>query len=864
MPLTPGVRLGRYEILSPLGAGGMGEVWRARDSELSRDVAIKTLSSAFWTDAERLRRLEREARAVSALNHPNILTVYDVGSVEGAPYLVTELLHGETLQARLRRGRLAFHEILDCGVQIATGLAAAHDAGIVHRDLKPANLFLCVDGRVRILDFGLAKRVETPVAEASEATTLSWATGSEALLGTPGYMSPEQLRGEAVDSRSDVFSFGAVLLEMDTGRRAFGSSAADAIAAILRGEPDWSASGEGATSPTFERIVKRCLETKPSRRFQSMHDLAFALENLTSPSDERQTMAPARLAMPPVTTRSVLPLPDGACLSGEAAPVLAISRDGTKVAFVARDETGSSVYVVQLDRGEMRSIPGSENASSPFFSHDGGWVAFATDIAPGSTRPAEMRKHSFATGLTQTVRPISDFEGGDWSEQGDIYFVETAAKGLRRVRSVGGDDEAAVPTYRVGTVVGPRCVGWPRLLHGRGSALVIDWDASALGDASVLDLDTGELRALDGAGSVARALATGHLLFTRTDGVLFAAPWDVRGARLTAAPTAVVKDVALDTAGGVFAVSENGTLVYARGSLRGSIFEPKRLVLLDPDGRERWASPAIEALAASPVLSPDGNTVAVSSRIHGIWIFDLERGTRRRLPLGRARLARSPVWTHDGSRVVFRAAWVGEMGYRVLHQPADGGGDPEQLFDAGGIETRPCGLSPDGSLLFERPAPRGGYEVWELPAHGGPTRRVVPGPLEGTSVAPNGRWVAYRSGDSGSVEVFVRRLADRAGAIQISTNGGSQARWSRDGRELYYLSGDSLLAVTFTERDGQAVTGTPRRVFERQGVDGFAVLAEGRGFVTVEPVPGTGWVREIQIVTNWFPELLGLAPNPSS
>jgi len=865
MPLPAGTQIGPYKIVGPLGAGGMGEVYRARDSRLGREVAIKVLPELFSTDRDRLRRFEQEARAASALNHQNILTVHDVGSFEGAPYVVSELLVGDTLRSALQRGRRSLRQALDEAIQIARGLAAAHDKGIVHRDLKPENLFVCSDGRVKILDFGLAKLVErTSGSVRSQASTLSFETAAGVLLGTPGYMSPEQVRGESVDSRSDLFSFGAVLFEMVSGQRAFrGASEAERLSAILRDEPpDLSSQDDCDAPPALARIVSRCLEKSPGQRFQSAHDLAFALESLTPAPGEPARQSTAS-ALTQTTTRSVLPLPDGTHLSGDASPVLAISRDGTKIAFVACGPDDSSyLYVAHVDRGEAERIPESESAVGPFFSPDGDWVAFAADLSPSSPRPGELRKHSFSTGLTQAVCRLSAFDGGSWGDDGNLYFVEISANGLRRVRPSGGGHEPVVTEYRVDNAAGPRCLGSPRLLAHSRSALVKDWDASALGEASLLDLATGEIRAVGGGGSFAVEVPTGHVLFVRDDRVLYAAPWDPAQGRMTGAPSAVVKDIALDSSGGAFAVSDTGTLVYARGLLRGSAFEPKRIMRLDPSGHEAWASPVIDSITAPMDLSPDGRSLAVPSRIHGIWIFDVERGTRTRLPIGKTRLHRSPVWSPDGARVIFRGAWMGEMGFNVYQQAADGSSEPELLYSGDASDKRPSGFTTDGaSLMWEAPASKGGHELWEVPlGEPQPARRLLAGPLEASSLSPDGRWLTYQSGEMGSIEVFVRRSSGGSRAVQISTNGGRKPHWSREGKELFYLSEDRLLAVTFEERDGQPHLGEPRLVFERAGVEDYEVLGGEKGFATVEQVPGAGLVRQLQLATGWFSELRKVAP----
>ena len=536
-------------------------------------------------------------------------------------------------------------------------------------------------------------------------TSPSSLTDAGAVLGTVAYMSPEQIREQAVDHRSDIFSLGSVLHEMLAGARPFQrKTAAETIAAILTEEAPERSDPRGRIGPALDRIVRRCLEKRPEQRFQSARDLAFALRTLVSLPE-----APAREAAATGVTRSVLPLPRGTRLSGQASPVLAISRDGSKLAFVAQDEDGPRhLYVSHLDRGETERIPESEYAEGPFFSPDGRWVAFAADVSADSPRPGELRAHSFSSGLTQTVCPLPGFEGGCWGEDGAIYFVGNVLEGLRRIPSAGGREEPVTTRFRVGEAEGPRCIGYPRLSAGGRSALVLDWDASALGDTSLLDLSSGQLRAFASTGSTGAAVRTGHVLYTKTDGTLFAAPFDPLRGGATGPAVAILKDVALDGAGGVFAVSDTGTLVFARGQLRGSPYEMKRLVRLGRDGTAKPLALSTDAFATPPSFSRDGRFLAIVSRLSGLWICDPLRGTRARLPLGATRLARFPVWSPDGEWVVFRGALLGEMGYKIFRQKSDGSGQPEVLCGEDPLEKRPRGFTPDGeTLLYEVTARRG-------------------------------------------------------------------------------------------------------------------------------------------------------------
>ena len=851
MRLTPGTRLGPYEVVAFIGAGGMGEVYRAADRRLGREVAVKVLPPTAAIDPDRLRRFHVEALAAAALNHPNILAVYDIGDEGGAPYVVSELLVGESLRQRLANGSVSPAQAIDYGSQILSGLSAAHGKGIVHRDLKPDNLFVTTSGRVKILDFGLAKLVEPPPAPDEEQPTAPL-TGPGMILGTAGYMSPEQMRGAATDHRADIFAFGCVLYEMLTRRRPFQANTfADMLAATLHDEP----AGLPATVPApLARVVLHCLEKAPERRFQCAADLSFAL----SIAGGAIPTAPAPPPASGSTTYSAIALPEGVRLAGQTSPVVAITRDGSKVAYVAAAAGGPPrLYVAFLDSGQTTAIPESDAAAGPCFSPDGAWVAFAAGL--GGTR-GELRKHSFSSGLTQTICPIRDFEGACWADDGAIYFVGSVFDGLRRVPADGGPEALVRDRFRVDGSDTLRCVSFPAVDASGHRAVVIDWDASPLGDTSMLDLVTGDLRSLASSGSAGSLLPTGHLVFTKTDGTLLAAPVDPVDGRLLRPPVAIAKDVTLDTSGGVFAVSQTGTLVFARGPLRGSVFEPKRLVRLARGGAVTPLPFPDDAMASSPMLSPDGRRLAACSRLHGLAICDLARGTRVRLPAGRTRLARYPVWTPDGERVVFRGALVGEMGFTVLVQWADGRAAPEVMNGLIGRERRPRAVTPDGQwLLCEMSGSEAERGLWALPMSGDERpRRLLSAAVDETAIAPDGSLLAYQSGEFGAIEVFVRRLEDRGIGVQASIGGGHQPRWSVDGRELFYLSGDTVMTVTVDATDGALRLGTPAVWAEHADIDFYCADAES--VIAVERPPGSGSIRQLQLVTGWFSQLARLSP----
>jgi serine/threonine-protein kinase len=855
--LASGSRLGPYEIVERIGAGGMGDVYRATDSRLRRQVAVKVLPAAFLDDPERLRRFRIEALAAAALNHPSILAVYDVGSQDGAPFVVSELLDGRSLYDRLTAGPLPMSRVVDYGVQIAAGLAIAHEKGIVHRDLKPDNLFLTEDDRIKILDFGVAKLTERS-PDAGETTVA--VTDAGTVLGTAGYMSPEQIRGRPIDHRADIFSLGCVLYEMASGRRAFPhDTAADRLAAALHEDVPALPS---TVPEMLRRITSRCLEKTPERRFQSAADLAFALASVvaTEPRGRAPATTPASPDAP--TIHSVIALPDGARLVGQSSPVVAITKDGTKVAYIAaQGHEPPRLWVAILDRGETLQIPESDAAAGPCFSPDGQWIAFAAGVVSGVS-PGELRKYSFASGLTQTVCPLRDFEGACWADDGAVYFVGSVFDGLRRVQPGGGSDELVRDRFRVGGTDTARCIGYPTIVsHER--AFVIDWDASPLGDTSLLDLSSGTLRSIASSGSAGYLARTGHLLFTKPDGTLLAAPTTPVTGELLGPPTAVVKNVALDTSGGVFAVSDTGTLVFARGQLPGSVFDEKQLVRLTMDGTHQPLAFPPDAIVCAPSLSPDRQRMAVASRIHGLWIYDLARGTRRRLPPGASRLVRFPVWTPDGERVIFRGALVGEMGFDVFVQPADGGGGPEILNNLTGRERRPRAITSDGAwVLCEMSGREDERGLWAFATSGSSApRRLVDLAVEGSALSPDGRLLAYQCSEFGAVEIFVRRLDDRGVGVQASLGGGRHPHWSSDGRTLHYFSNDHAITVS-VDATRELRLGSPVTRFVQAGVE-YCCL-DGDSIIAVKRPAASADVRQLQLVTGWFSQLTRLAPRPAA
>jgi serine/threonine protein kinase/Tol biopolymer transport system component len=912
--IAPGTRLGSYEIVELLGAGGMGTVYRARDRRLSRDVAIKVLSDAVVHDRERLARFEREARLLAAINHPHIAGIHGIDEADGQQFLVMELVEGETLSDRLASGALPVGESLEIARQIAEALEAAHEKGIVHRDLKPSNVQIGRDGRVKLLDFGLAKALD-PDPSASGVDSLSRSptishqmTGVGVILGTAAYMSPEQVRGRTVDRRSDIWAFGIVLYEMLAGRRLFtGETVSDTLASVLKTDPDWSLL-PAETPAIVRRLLARCLERDPKQRLHDAGDARLDLEEalgelrgLSSPSvtgvvpplarrrsiSDRAPIA-AAVALVLVAAafavgrwsgsgpsrdtsgsgspiHAVVPLPAGERLAGWASPVVAISRDGRTVAYVSEsDKDVQQLFVHRLDRGETRSVPGSENAEGPFFSPDGRWVAFAVEVSGRTAKPGELKKFSLETGLTQTIGPIGDFFGGDWGEDGEILFVNEVNGGIWKVPASGGKPERAIPTIRSNGRDEERGVNWPQRLPG-GRAVLLSIDEGASSHVIALDLATREAKRLGIESYYARYLSSGHLVYIRDDGTLLAAPFDAGKREVTGAPVAILQDVAIANYGGVFAVSDDGTLVHATGYVRGSGRELMRLVRVGPGGSPEPLPLQADAFGRYPRISPDGRRIAVATWIGEIWIYDLARNSRVRLPRTKNVPWDYVVWAPDGERVAFAGYPAAGSGGQIFWQKTDGGSEAELLVSEGTFEKHPASFTPDGRTLAwavgvgdERSAIRlqsigqkDGTKIW------------ASGNFDFPVVSPDGRWIAYEKYEGETIHVVLESFPEPGRRIQVTTTGGRRPVWTRDSTRVFYRDGDRFYFVRVEAGPSGPHVSAPELFAEVAGVRGFDVTPDGREIVAVWRPPDSGLQTQLKLATNWFAELERLAPKGS-
>jgi Tol biopolymer transport system component len=888
--ISPNMRLGRYEIRSQLGSGGMGEVYLARDPKINRDVAIKVLPAAFSSDSGRLRRFEQEAQAVGALNHPNILSIYDVDTHEGSPYLVSELLEGETLRQQLNGIPFPVRKALDYALQIAHGLAAAHEKGIVHRDLKPENVFVTKDGRVKILDFGIAKLIAPrDGAEAdTELATRILNTEPGTVMGTVGYMSPEQVRGQQVDHRSDIFSLGVILYEMLSGKRAFrGQSPIETLNAILKEDPPELSESNGQINAALERIVMHCLEKSPGLRFQSARDLAFGLEALSGLSSSRAMTAGLPLiaerprnreglawivagvlllglmaAMPfaiahlrraPEDVRvlklSLLP-PEKANIAGAGLPSLALSPDGRRLAFSAVSEGKNLLWVRALDSSSAHPLPGTEldsGVSSPFWSPDSRFIGY---FAGG-----KLKKIDVSGGPPQTLCDASGgSRGGTWNRDGVIVFASGPFGPLYRVAAAGGTPVAVTALDQSRSETAHR---WPYFLpDGRHFIYFVRSAQPEIGGVYVGSLDAKETKRLLPSTLNAAYASPGFLLFIRNE-TLMAQRFDPDALQLTGDPFSVAEHVAynLGLGRGSFSVSENGVLVYHAGS--GQI---NQLVWFDRGGKQ-IGSLGAAGLYYTLWLSPDERRAAVSligtqTGTSDIWLFDLTRDLPSRFTTDPAQDT-NPLWSPDGSRIVFSS---GREGVSNFYQKTANGAGNEEILLKSSEEKWPDDWSSDGKfILYQTFNPKTNWDLWTLPMSGD----RQPAPFLQTQFneqqakfSPDGKWIAYTSDESGGPEIYIQTFPTSGGRWRVSAGGGCQPSWRGDGRELFYIAADRKLMAVDVKLGTSFETGVPQPLFDTRVLtltdfrSHYAVAADGQRFLINSTIEETR-ASPISVVVNW-------------
>ncbi|HLN57338.1 MAG TPA: protein kinase, partial [Thermoanaerobaculia bacterium] len=836
MTLSNGTRLGPYEIVSPLGAGGMGKVYRARDTRLERAIAVKVLPEEFFDDRERVARFEGEARALATLNHPGIAAVHSFEAIDGRHILVMELVEGEGLDVRIARGPIPLDEGLPIARQIAEALEAAHERGIVHRDLKPANIMVAPDGRVKLLDFGLAKAFERPLDAAgreqaaatgypmaqNSPTALPTATGgltqAGVILGTAAYMSPEQARGKALDKRTDIWAFGCVLFEMLTGTRLFeGETVSDTLAAVLTREPGWQ-SLPSSTPSALQNLLRRCLVRDPKRRLRDIGEARIALAEDASGAEPAESAVPpaapvsrwlralpwtvavliaaaalafsavrGRAPVPrqPVMRFDLAPPEEDSALWTDSAPPLLLSPDGTRLVLVAGKAMRWQLSLRPVEQDTAAPLLGTEGALDPFFSPDGRQIGFFAN--------GVLKRTAVSGGNPETICPAPNDRGGAWAEDGSILFTPTTDAPLFRVPA-GGGAPAAVTALDI--KARERSHRWPDLLPGGKAALFsIAYEVgNPLDDAAVaVTTFAGRHRVLIKGASFPRYAPTGHIVYAQR-GSLFAVPFDPVRIEVTGPPVAVADRVMMSRTKGnaLSSFSKTGALVYVSGDVSAS--EPTSLVWVDRRGAEQVLNPE-QRVYVSLRLTRDGRIVVAEIRypLAGIWAYDIARGTLSRLTLAGA--SYNPMPSPDGKSVVYAAVRDGTAG---LFRTRLDGAKEERLTSTKEAHT-PTSFSPDGRLVaFTAGGRNGRSEIWTVALEGNATPAPLlqtPYNVDAGTFSPDGRSIAYVSDESGRFEVYVRPYSGSGGRVQISTGGGTEPLWSPDGQELFFRNGDEFLAV---------------------------------------------------------------------
>jgi serine/threonine protein kinase/Tol biopolymer transport system component len=847
MALSSGTKLGPYEIQSPLGAGGMGEVYRAMDTRLDRTVAIKVLASHLSSSPELKQRMEREARAISSLNHPHICRLYDIGSQDGTDYLVMEFLEGETLAERLRKGAMPLNEISKIGIAVAESLAVAHRQGIVHRDLKPGNIML-TQGGAKLMDFGLAKPLGlqttgagsgsapsfTAAATLSGPSPLSPLTSAGSIIGTIQYMSPEQIEGKEADARSDIFAFGAVLYEMVTGKRPFaGKSQISLASSILENDPEPVSAIKPLTPSAFEHVVTTCLQKNPEERFQSAHDIKLELQWIgadrsgpavsalpPSPTHTRERLgwaaavvaaivlsaAAAMFLYHPTQTapaiRTVINPPEKTTLNltGDGAGPPVLSPDGTSIVFAATGADGKTgLWVRPMNSLDSHALPDTDGAIFPFWSPDSRSLGFFAD--------SKLKTIDLSGSSVQAIGDAQLGRGGAWGPGGVILFSPNPQAPLMRVSASGGTP-APVTKLDAAQHTSHR---WPFFLpdgkHFLYFAIHHDPSKSANNTLYYASLDGSENRPLFHSQSNA-VYASGFLLFARGD-QLMAQPFDPAKGTLSDEPRGVAKGVMNDISTWHMdaSASSDGLLVFGSGG-SGDL----QLVWMERGGKQiSTIADKITNLQFAR-LSPQGDRVAlqIDAGVNDIWVLDLARGVRTRLTFGP--IANTfPVWSPDGKWIAYSSNRTGH--FDLYRKPSDGSG-AEELLLTDEQQIIADNWSRDGKyLIYTRRTLDGHGEIWVLPLEGERKPSLVVTRGSQGQLSPDGHWLAYGSSESGALEVYVVAFGGGQGKWQVSARGGLQPRWSKDGKAFYYMDPTyNLFAVPVKDAGGALQFGTPQNL----------------------------------------------------
>jgi Tol biopolymer transport system component len=908
--MIPGkVLAGKYKIHGEIGRGGMGVVYEAEDTTLNRRVAIKVLPDVFTTDPERLARFEREAKVLASLNHPNIAAIYGLDKTDERRFLVLELVEGESLAERLSRGPLPIEEVLDLCRQIAEGLEGAHEKGIIHRDLKPANIKITPEGKVKILDFGLAKafRDESSTIDPSQSPTITdQMTRPGVIMGTAAYMSPEQARGKPADKRADIWAFGCILYECLTGKRAFeGETVTEIVAAILKGEPNWQAL-PAATSFRIRDLLHRCLRKDTRERLRDIGDARLEIEApVDYPSEaaaasrrfsvlwlaagaavillagilvDRLLIKHPQPAPPASVVMSTIKLEPGQRLQGgrtyeemerPTCAAMAISSDGSFVVYSAIEENPGAqakprLYLRRMDQSKAKSIAGTEGGDNPFLSPDNRWVGFWAD--------GKLKKVSVEGGVPLTLCDLPAlFYGANWGRDNSIVFVDGAGTGLSRVSAEGGKPEILTKPDPKREEYGHRLPSW--LPDGKAVLFTVtrnDWDWQPC--LALLRLDTRDWRVLLEDAADARYVPTGHLVFLRR-GTLMAVRFDLARMEVVGQPVALVENVMQaftvsryygHTGAGQFGISDTGSLIYAAG---GIVPDPKRwLVWVDQRGIEQPVT-ASELSSSSPRLSPDGQRIAYIAwgREPLVSVYDLGRGTNSQLT-GEGR-AYNVIWSPDGKRLLF--SWYKSPPMNLYWCPSDGS-SPMERVKTSEFDQQAGSWSSDGkTVAIIDIHPDTGSDIAMLDVGSGRVTPFLNSPFneEYPEFSPDGRWMAYTSDESNRREVFVRPFPGPGPKYLISNEGGSSPLWARNGKQLFYRQGNQMWIVD-VRTDGGFAPSKPRLLFDKPGyistfpLRTYDLSLDSQRFLMVKleqrkPTP----VTEMTLVLNWFEELKRLVPS---
>ena len=891
MPLTNGTNLGPYEIVSPIGAGGMGEVYRAHDTRLDRTVAIKVLSSQLTVSAELKARFEREARVISQLQHPNICVLHDIGSENGTDFLVMEFLEGESLSEKLKRGSLPTDELLKAAIQIADALEKAHRAGIIHRDLKPGNVMLTKSG-AKLLDFGLAKAMTPGVTSAGNSSASVFAaaltvtspaiplSSAGKILGTVQYMAPEQIQGLEADVRSDIFAFGLLLYEMATGKHAFeGKTQTSVVGQILAVKPVPISTLRPMAPPALSRLVSTCLEKDPDERFQTIHDVKLRLiEIAEAPADlAAATAAPSSmrnrtlwlataaaillmaiaatyfsttaLQPKPVVVRSAILAPDKTTFvttqPDSGVPVL--SPDGTRLAFIARDSKGMLwLYVRAINSLSAQPLSGTMGAIHPFWSPDSRNLGFFSD--------GKLKRIDANGGPTQELASADRGRGGAWSPDGTILFCPSINDLLYRIPASGG---TAVPASKLGgDETGHR---WPYFLPD-GKHFIF-WSRGAKAHICVGSLDNLEHKQILESAVNATYAAPGYLLFVR-GGTLVAQPFNVGKLAVVGDAIPIAQNIAINGASfhAVFSTSETGLLVYQTGGVSGGW----QMQWAGRDGKAMRSVPGFSTFL-EPAISPDGKRIAVSFADAGgnidVWVVDDVRGTKTRLTFNPANDSYQ-IWTPDSARIIFSST----RNHRtdLFSKAVDGSGNEEVLLQDDSDKTWKS-ISPDGRYLaYQRsnPEDKVSSEIWVLPLFG--ERKpfaTVKGPYLAYSpaISPDGKWMAYASDENTRREIYITPFPGGGPKWQVSTTDGIYPKWRGDGKELYFVTyGGDMTAVDVATTGKSVTLGTPHVLFTAtlEGLNWgpYDVARDGKQFLLNGTAAQDG-DTPLTLVTNWLSEI---------